>query len=297
MTKATLDQDSLWQLLGGAPDQRIPEVIVSSVRVDDACNVIETISLNGISATLIKPENLQKPAPAILYCHAHGGEFSLGRHELLNGARWTASPFGPDFARRGYIVLCLDMPGFGDRQHEGTESSLSKAALWSGRTLMGDMLCDLSLGLDYLASHPDVRPESIASFGISMGAAHAFLLAALDARISSAAQICMLANIERLIASGGHDRHGHFLTIPGLLKHGDMGDIAAMIAPRPQFVGLGGKDALCPADATDPALKTLIDGYKNTPHNLTIHIEPESGHCETPNMRRAVRDFFGNMSD
>ena len=129
------------------------------------------------------------------------------------------------------------MPGFGDRQGEGSEAALAKAALWRGDCLFGQMLRDLRPGLGWLAAQAWAAPDRIAALGLSMGAAHACWLGALDLRIGAVAQLCMLADIGPLIETGAHDRHGIYLVVPGLLQLAEMGDIAGLVAPRPQFIG------------------------------------------------------------
>ena len=76
--------------------------------------------------------------PAVLYCHAHGNRYDIGKAEIIDGRRALLDPpLGVALAEQGYIVLCVDMTGFGDRRKEGSEEALAKAALWQGRSLSG----------------------------------------------------------------------------------------------------------------------------------------------------------------
>ena len=251
------------------------------------------LRLGAAPATWLRPAGGAAPAPAVLYCHAHGGDFERGRRELTEGSRFLAGRWAGDLLAAGWSVLCLDMPGFGDRQGEGSESALAKAGTWRGQPLFGRMLAELSAAVGWLAAQPQVDPQRIATLGLSMGAAHAFWLGALDGRIAAVAQMCMLADIGPLIATGGHDRHGHYLTVPGLLRLGDMGDVAALVAPRPQFVSHGAEDALAPPAAREPALARLRAAYEGAPEgNLTTFLSADSGHIETPAMRRAALAFL-----
>ncbi|MCP4315463.1 MAG: alpha/beta fold hydrolase [Hyphomicrobiales bacterium] len=270
--------------------------------VQDVCTepecVIEELEINTnsgiVPATLLRPENNAVRHPAMLYCHAHGDRYDIGRSELLDGRPALHSPHGRLLASRGFVVLCADMPGFGSRQHEGSEPALAKAALWNGGTLMGQMLSNLRAAVDYLAAREDVDAERIATLGLSMGATHAYWLAALDERISAAAHLCAFANMRPLIESGAHDLHGPYMTVPGLLEEHDMADIAAMIAPRPQLVAYGVLDPLTPPEAVDPAIATLRQAYErtNASENLTVIRSELTGHVETEDMREAVLRFF-----
>lgn len=246
-------------------------------------------------ATFLLPEGREPPYPAVLYCHAHGGEYALGRKELTEGARWLSAPYAPDLLAAGFAVLCIDMPGFGDRQAEGTESALSKAGLWHGRPLFGQMVAAQLAALDWLSRRPDIDAGRIATLGTSMGAALAMWVAALEPRVHSCVQLCMLANIGPLIASGTHDRHGPYLSVPGLLNVTEIGQIAGLIAPRPQLVGLGETDHLTPPEARDAALVQLRDAYAGS-KALKIRIAPGSGHRETPQMRQDVLRFLAASS-
>lgn len=233
------------------------------------------------------------PFPAILYCHAHGFNYVLGRRELEEGRKALATPYAEDLLEAGYAVLCIDMPGFGERQSEGTESQLSKRALWHGRPLFGQMVAEQLAGFEWLLQNPLIDASRIATLGISMGAALAFFTAAVERRIKACVQLCVLANIETLIADQSHDLHGHYLTIPRLLQFGDLGDVAGLIAPRPQFIGHGALDALTPDAARQPALDAVRAAY-GASQQLDCFLAQGHGHFEPPEMRAAVLKFLAH---
>lgn len=240
--------------------------------------------------TFLVPEG-EGPFPAVLYAHLHGGHYDLGRRELTEGWRCLQGPYAPDLLAAGYAVLCIDMPGFGGRQGEGTEGALAKAALWQGRTLMGRMLGELQAGFDWLAAHPKVDAARIATLGLSMGGTHAYWLAALEPRVAAVAQLCVLADIGPMIRDGSFDKHNHYMTVPGLLHHAEMGDVAGLVAPRPQLICHGGADALTPEPARSHALTRVRAAYAGS-DALELYTAPEAGHEETPDMRRRVLDFL-----
>lgn len=298
MTKPGIDAASLWRLLGypgGPPPGSGGHIISVRQQPHFAVEDIAVETADGtVPGTLLRPNGHAGPLPAVLYCHAHGNRHHIGRRELLEGRPALLGAYGPVLAASGFAVLCVDMPGFGSRQAEGSESALSKAAHWQGRTLLGRMLADLSAALDYLAARDDVDPSRMATLGLSMGATHAYLLAALDARIAACAHLCAFSNMRPLIESGAHDLHGPYMTVPGLLETCDLADIAALIAPRPQLVCCGRLDPLTPAEAFDPALERLRDAYRrHGPANgPTVVISEETGHEETRAMREAVQRFL-----
>jgi hypothetical protein len=244
-----------------------------------------------VPALYLRPEG-PGPFPAVLYCHAHGNRYDTGADELIIGRPALISPYGPALAERSIASLAIDLAPFGARQAEGPEAALAKAALWQGRPLMGQMLAELSAVIGWLATQTEIDATRIATLGLSMGGTHAYWLAALDPRIAAAAHLCVFADIAPLIATGAHDLHGPYMTVPGLLSEGDMGDVAALVAPRPQLVCLGADDPLTAEAARSPALARLKAAYAHHADRLEVLVEPDSGHRETPAMRAAVLAFL-----
>lgn len=150
---------------------------------------------------LTRPIDIQEPRPAILYAHAHGDRYEIGASELVAGRPALLDALGPVLAREGYITLCIDMPTFGERANV-TENSAAKAALWSGRTLFGQMLAEQSAALTWLASRRDVDAGRIGMTGISMGATLSYFLAAIDARVAATAHLCCYADFATLVETG-----------------------------------------------------------------------------------------------
>jgi hypothetical protein len=237
------------------------------------------------------------PWPAVLVIHAHGGRYHIGADELLQGRPALHAAPGPALAACGMASLCLDLPGFGLRAPQGGngaahEGALAKAALWQGRSLAGQMLGESRAALDWLAARADVQADRLGLFGISMGATLGYWLAGVEPRIRALAHECCLADFRALIATGAHDLHGPYLTVPGLLGVASNGRIAGLVAPRAQFVGLGDTDPLTPPFAADPALRDLRAAYRRSGGRLVIHREPASGHVETPAMHAAMLAFL-----
>lgn len=234
------------------------------------------------------------PHPAILFGHSHGAVYTLGAEELLVGRDYLHSPPGPALARAGYVTLSIDMPAFGERA-TASEGYLSKALLWYGRSLFGQMLEDHSAALTYLASRPDVDARRIGAFGISMGCTLSYWLAAIDERIAATAHLCCFADFRTMIAIGAHDGHGIYLVVPGLLEEADAGDIAALVAPRPQLICIGEADPLTPPAAFERAWEVAKAAYAAQGGQLLLLREPGIGHQETTAMREAVLAFFRDV--
>lgn len=259
--------------------------------------VLETIEFataggEPVRGLLTRPAAQECPLPGILYIHAHGNRHDIGAAELLDGRPALQSPLGPVLAAAGYVTLAIDLPCFGERAGV-TESAAAKALLWQGRSLAGQMLGELSSALDYLARRPDVDAKRIGVFGISMGATLGYWLAAVEPRIACVMQLCCFADFRALIAVGVHDLHGLYLTVPGLLGVAGNGEIAGLVAPRPQLICIGDRDPLTPSAAVDIAFAQTLGAYEaaGARENLMLHREAEGGHAESPAMREKVLEF------
>jgi len=288
-------RERFWELLKATP-QPAPLLISQEIE-SHADYVVETLLFEvesgpSVRGFITRPNDATHRHPALLYMHSHGGKYDIGADELLKGHDYIG-PLGPIFARAGYVTLVIEMPLFGTRANF-TESALSKALLWRGKTLMGQMLSELSGALSYLAARPDVDPDRIGGFGMSMGCTHGFMLAALDDRIKAVAHLCCFADYDVLIDLGAHDRHGHYMTIPGMLAETSVGEICGAIAPRPQLICIGEADDLTPPSAVYKARVETETAYSvvGHPEALTIFIEPGVKHQETPAMREKVLGFF-----
>jgi dienelactone hydrolase len=283
----------LAELLGGfAPSRfttmsRAPE-LADGFRAEKL--ILERDDGVRVRGFLTGPAGEWRGLPAIVYIHAHGAKYEIGARELLDGRPALKGPYAADFARQGIVALALDMPCFGDRATEA-ESAAAKRHLWNGTTLFGEMLNDLSGGVDVLAALDGIDPKRIGAFGLSMGATLAFWLAALDPRIACVAHLCCFADLGELVRQNGHDLHGIYMTVPGLLPKLRTGQIAGLAAPRPQYAAMGAKDPLTPPEAIDLALADLKLAYGDSTA-LRVHVDPDTGHIETPRMRADVLRFF-----
>jgi len=246
-----------------------------------------TASGERVRGYLMRPDRTD-PCPVALVIHAHGGKYGIGAREIVDGRPSLVSPVGPLLAGRGYAVLCLDMPCFGDRAAT-LEGPAAKAALWQGRSLAGQMLGESHAALTWALAQGWCDGRA-AIWGLSMGATLGYWLAAVDPKVACLIQLCCFADIDALIATGAHDLHGPYLTVPGLVPLASAGRIAGLVAPRPQFVGWGDADPLTPPGATEPALTEARAAYKGGP--FAVYREAGGGHAETPAMRTAWLAFL-----
>jgi len=287
----------LWSLLGELP-QTGP---VSSEKISEEPRegyILENLilDLNGfepVPALFVKPLEPSLPMPAVFYSHVHGGEYKMGKRELVKGWRGLQDPpYAVELTRRGMAALCIDAWNFGER-HNRTESSLFKEFLWNGRVLWGMMIYDAIRALDYLVSRPDVNGDRIAALGMSMGSTTSWWIAALDERISVCVDICCLTDFDALVEEKGLDLHGLYYFVPGLLKHFSAAEINALIAPRPHLALAGKRDPLTPSHGLEKIDRALKDVYgrEGAPDAWRLEVENEA-HTETPAMRNATLEWL-----
>ena len=184
------------------------------------------------------PKKISGKAPAILYCHWHGGLYDSGKEELFHASHTPTEP-GPILAKRGYVVLALDAYCFGERNGKGPggpdekgaagEMTASKFNLWVGRTLWGMIVRDDLRALDYLASRPEVDAKRIGVTGMSLGATRAWWLMALDERLKTGVPVACLTRYQNLIERGELKAHGIYYFVPGMLNHFDTEAVIALI--------------------------------------------------------------------
>ncbi len=294
----TKQRQALYALLGDLPPRHRP-ISAETVRTETRDGyVLETLvlDLNGLErvpAYLALPKGEITDAPAILYNHAHGGDYELGKEELIHGRSALQSPpYARALTDLGYCVLCMDTWNFGQRRGR-TESALFKEMLWKGRVLWGMMVYDSLRAVDYLLERPEVDPARLGTLGLSMGSTMAWWLAALDERVKGCVDLCCLTDFHELIRTRGLDGHGIYYYVPDLLKHFDTARINALIAPRPHLALAGNHDPLTPPaglDKIDAALRKVYADH-GVPERWRM-LRYDTGHFETAHGRAAILEFL-----
>jgi len=290
----------LYSLMGDLPDRERP--ITARVRAQEERDgfVLETLELdlNGLEtvpAYVARPRNLKGRAPAVVYNHSHGGGYTIGKKELLEGRTYLHSPYAKPLTEAGYVVLCIDHWVFGERSHT-TEADMFKAMLWQGQVLWGMMVYDSLRAVDYLAARADVDPARLATLGMSMGSTMAFWLAALDERIKVTVDICCQTEFHTLVAEKGLAGHGVYYYVPALLKHFTTSDIDALIAPRAHLALAGSRDTLTPVaglDIIDREMKAIYAEAGQSERWKMLRYDV--GHEETAEGRQQVLSFLGRF--
>jgi dienelactone hydrolase len=293
------ERAALWSLVGGPPRPERPKLIASEdLAPPFAATELRRLKLdlNGVEpvpALYLRPAGAARP-PLVIYAHAHGNRYDLGKSELLLGrGALQPEPYGKALTDAGYAVLAIDSWLFEDRQRPEGESGFTKARLLLGDTVWGMMLRDTHTAVTYAIGNLDIDPARIAIMGLSMGASMAWWSAALDPRIKVCVDLCCMTDFHTAIETGGLDGHGIYYSVPGLLKEFSTSSINALTAPRPHLSLNGRRDPLTPEAGlatVDAALReTYVALGASDAWRMEIH---DCGHEETPEMRVWVMDFL-----
>jgi dienelactone hydrolase len=291
-------RQELYALLGRVPERHRPITADKISETERDGYVLETwrFDLNGLEpvpAYVARPAGVPGRRPAVLFNHSHGGGYTIGKKEFVEGRSYLQpEPYAKTLTNQGYVALAIDHWVFGERSHD-TEEDTFKAMLWEGRVLWGMMVYDSLRALDWLVTRPDVDAARVATLGMSMGSTMAWWLAALDERVKVTVDINCLTDFQALLAHKGLRLHGIYYYVPDLVNHFTTSQINALIAPRPHLGLAGLRDSLTPLDGLDRIDRDLQQAYTALGHAdrwqlLRYDVE----HQETPEGRQAIIAFL-----
>lgn len=200
--------------------------------------------------------------------------------------------YGMQLAREGFAVLCPDCRGFGERREEALQKDdeqsflnstcfhLSHMAEPLGMTVAGMLTWDLMRLIDYVEERDEWNLNDIGCLGFSGGGMQTLWLAAMDDRVSRACiSGYMYGYKDSLLKLNGNCSCNY---VPNLWKYVDMGDIGALIAPRPLLIQSCRADHLNGERGIDNALEQVeiirsayecLESEENLCHNIC-----EGGH-------------------
>jgi len=195
-----------------------------------------------IPAFLLIP-NKANACPAIIIHHQHNGQRHLGKSEICGLAGDPLQAFGPQLAKKGFVVLCPDSICFEDRRTNAAGiKTLDNDGdflqhynemcyrIIKGDTLMRTVIADAMTGIDVLESLPYVDKEKIGTLGHSYGGNTVLFLMAIDKRIRfgcASGSACTLQN--RMKYRVGIEMAS---VIPHFCEKYDIDDLVKCIAPN-----------------------------------------------------------------
>jgi dienelactone hydrolase len=255
-----------------------------------------------VPAYVLIPKNAKFPAPGIVALHSHDGFYLWGKEKLIEGdegehpyltafkrRRYGGKGVAAELARRGYVVIAIDMFYWGERRllleqdpvayrerprtmgeeeinafnqrSSQSESLVARSLFTAGVSWPGIVIWDDIRTLDYLASRPEVDKRRLGCVGLSVGGWRSFLLAALDERVKAAVAVGWMTSLAAQIKEHIIHTIGFSFYINGLYRYFDLPDLAALIAPRAALVINGSQDRLFALDGVKAAFDKIARCY------------------------------------
>jgi dienelactone hydrolase len=252
-----------------------------------------------VPALLLVPDGVgaEHPAPAVLVCHQHNGQWHLGKSEPAGLVGDPMHHTGAALAREGYVVLCPDALCFEERQSDRLKGGDFERFEFlryvvAGKCMAWKNILDLRRAVDYLCTRSEVRAERIACYGHSMGSTHTWLVGPWEPRLVCLVGNCCLPTYAAIHRT--HILHCFPNFIPGWFQYGDTPNIAGLIAPRPLHMNFGERDEGSPIQEVRAGIETIAQAYERAgaPEHLSYYIEPGAGHVLSNAMWERTREWF-----
>jgi hypothetical protein len=291
---------TMWEILGPFPDKTPLNSKITGIVRKKGYNIENVIyeSLLGfyVTASLFIPDDVKKPAPAILFCSGHSsGAYRLPFYQLplLN------------LVKKGFIVLAIDPIGQGERLQyfsaEKGESLIGSSTrehsypsiqvYLTGKSIARYFLWDGIRGIDYLVSRKEVDPKRIGVHGLSGGGTQTAYISALDDRVAASAPAGFITSYRRLMESVGvQDGEQNFYH--GISSGIDHADFIEIRAPKPTLIMATTRDffSIQGARETYAEVKRLYE-ISGKPDNIKM-TEDDYEHGYTKKNREAMYTFF-----
>ena len=182
--------------------------------------------------------------------HNGAGKYTVAGLGQYRAVRTKIRQYGYDYgcqlAKLGYVAVCADCRGFGERRENAEDTQNPDTAMRGdcyrlahmgeplGIPVAGMFTWDLMRAVDYLLEQGEWDTSAIGCLGFSGGGMQTLWLAALDDRIRLAVVSGYLYGFKDALLALNENCSCNY--VPHLWEHLDMGDIASLIAPRPLLV-------------------------------------------------------------
>lgn len=224
-----------------------------------------------VPCTLLVPAGLKRPLPAVicLQGHSRGAHISLGIPKFPEDVNSIAG--GRDFALQavseGYCAIVLEQRYMGvmgqaeDGRPACFTDNAAMGSLLIGRTAIGERVWDIHRLIDVMEERLTdyIDTDKIVCLGNSGGGTATFYAACCDERISLAVPSCSVCTYEDSIMAMQHCPCNF---IPGIRTYFNMGDLGALIAPRPVIVVCGKEDSIFPLHGVKASFDVMRRAYK-----------------------------------
>lgn len=270
--------------VGAARVEELPSLRVERLALETAPGI-------RVALALLLPSHGGKAPLVIGICQEGKSRFLRERAAEIAG-----------LLERGVAVCLPDLRGTGETAPEGGRgyqseaTSVSATELMFGRTMLGLRLHDLRAVLRALRARRDLDARRVALWGESFAPTNpagfadpligegeppaqsepgAGLLALFGALYEDGVRAVLARGTLPGYAALLRDTYcyvPHDAVVPGALTAGDLGDVAAALAPRPlRFEALvDGRNVLLPASEAERLLAPAAEAYRRAPERLGV---------------------------
>lgn len=214
--------------------------------------------------------------------------------------------YGLQLAKLGFVVVCPDCRGFGERRDEKMQGDEEHKFLTSscfhlahmaepiGETVIGMCTWDLMKIADYIETRTEWDSDNLSCLGFSGGGMQTLYFTALDDRVKNVLiSGYMYGFKDSLMILNGNCSCNY---VPHLWEHFDMGDIGSLIAPRNLMIQSCREDHLNGPRGLENVyeqLEIIRDAYRLYGAQERIaHDIQEGGHCwHDENLAKILKKF------
>ena len=298
------------EIIGGLPETKTPlnaRVVGTVPRDGYRIEKVVFESLPGLHVTALVyvpdgPAGSRRPAVLVACGHAPDGK-AFRNYQEISG----------QLARRGYVVLCWDPVGQGERSQFfdvargrsrynlvcGEHAVLGNLACLAGTSLVRFMVWDGMRAVDYLLTRPEVDPARLAVTGTSGGGFQSLYLGALDERIGVVAPSCFVTALPMRMANrifedpdSDPEQDPYRLVAAGI----DHAGLLLLVYPRPFILAAAVKDFF-PIEGTRKTFREVAALYAAFGRgDRAAMAEGVHGHMYSPENRRAAFAVLDRVS-
>jgi len=231
---------------------------------------------------LLTPKQ-EPPYKPILVFHGHdpSAQYCLGNYPDEETARInieTDNNYAKALAEAGYLICVVEQRGMGERLSNVVSKQTNRSCRHlsffyqlHGRTLLGERIWDGMCAATWLLSRNDIV-GGLGCTGHSGGGTTTLFLAASDECIKTVVVGGYFNSFRGSILAVEHCECNY---VPHILELAEMGDIAALIAPRPFCAINGENDDIYPVAFARKQFETVRKAYElhNASHacQLSVH--------------------------
>ncbi len=300
-------RQKLLMMIGGLPEKRTPlnpritgKIQMDGFRIEKL--IFESLPGVYVTALVYVPDGVRTPRPVVLVPCGHSSNGKAHYQALCQR-----------LARRGYVVICWDPVGQGERsQFWDPKAARSRYNLiCAEHAVMGNMaylaganlarweIWDGMRALDYLLTRPEVDANRISITGTSGGGFQTAHIAALDDRIKVAAPSCYITALpmriyNRIFKDPDSDPEQDLF---GMVSGGvDHPGLLLLMYPRPVIICAAVLDFF-PIEGTHKTFREVAAIYRMFHHPERIAmVEGYHEHQYSPENQEAAFAFLDRFN-